>query len=52
MRELVELVLERVQEHMGDAEQHDDITIVAVRPAITPDITLLDEEQAITYATL
>ena len=52
VRELVELVLERVQEHMGDAEQHDDITIVAVRPAITPDIALLDEEQAITYATL
>jgi serine phosphatase RsbU (regulator of sigma subunit) len=52
VRELVELVLERVQEHMGDAEQHDDITIVAVRPAITSDIALLDEEQAITYATL
>jgi serine phosphatase RsbU (regulator of sigma subunit) len=52
VRELVELVLERVQEHMGAAEQHDDITIVAVRPAITSDITLLDEEQAITYATL
>jgi serine phosphatase RsbU (regulator of sigma subunit) len=52
VRELVELVLERVQEHMGDAEQHDDITIVAVRPAIVTDLTLLDEEQAITYATL
>jgi serine phosphatase RsbU (regulator of sigma subunit) len=52
VRELVELVLERVQEHMGDTEQHDDITIVAVRPAVTSDIALLDEEQAITYATL
>jgi serine phosphatase RsbU (regulator of sigma subunit) len=52
VRELVELVLERVQKHMGDAEQHDDITIVAVRPAITSDIALLDEEQTITYATL
>ncbi len=52
VRELVELVLERVQEHMGDAEQHDDITIVAVRPATPSDIALLDEEQALTYATL
>jgi serine phosphatase RsbU (regulator of sigma subunit) len=52
VRELVELVLERVQEHMGNMEQHDDITIVAVRPAVAPDTTLLDEEQALTYATV
>jgi HAMP domain-containing protein len=52
IRGLVELVLERVQEHMGDMEQHDDITIVAVRPAVITEIALLDEEQTITYATL
>ncbi len=52
VRGLVELVLERVQKHMGDMEQHDDITIVAVRPAVVNDIALLDEEQTITYATL
>src|SRR5262249_8648563 len=52
VRDLVELVLERVQEHMGETEQHDDITIVAVRPAIPAGAELLDEEHAISYATL
>jgi len=52
VRELVELVLERVQQHMGDMEQHDDITIVAVRPDIAQHTALLDEEQTITYATV
>jgi serine phosphatase RsbU (regulator of sigma subunit) len=52
VRELVELVLERVQQHMGDMEQHDDITIVAVRPDITQHTALLDEEQTIAYATV
>lgn len=53
VHDLVEQVLERVQQHMGDAEQHDDITIVAVRPAITPDKTNLEEEeQTISYATI
>lgn len=31
---LVDLILHHVQEFMGKAEQHDDITIVAVRPAL------------------
>jgi sigma-B regulation protein RsbU (phosphoserine phosphatase) len=52
VRELVELVLERVQQHMGDREQHDDITIVAVRPAVASEIGRLDEEQAVSYATI
>jgi serine phosphatase RsbU (regulator of sigma subunit) len=52
VREMVELVLERVQEHMGDMEQHDDITIVAVRPAVAPETGLLDEEQTISYAAI
>lgn len=52
VRDLVELVLDRVQEHMGDMEQHDDITIVAVRPAIAPDETGVEEEQTISYATI
>jgi serine phosphatase RsbU (regulator of sigma subunit) len=50
VRVLVELVLARVQEHIGEAEQHDDITIVAIRPTIPAESTLLDEEHAITYA--
>ncbi len=32
LRVLVDLVIERVQDFMGSAEQHDDITMVAVRP--------------------
>ena len=52
VRDLVELVLERVQEHMGDTEQHDDITIVAVRPAIAPDSAGVEEDQTISYATI
>jgi serine phosphatase RsbU (regulator of sigma subunit) len=52
VRDMVELVLERVQEHMGNMEQHDDITIVAVRPSVAADSGVLDEEQAITYATI
>jgi serine phosphatase RsbU (regulator of sigma subunit) len=48
VRALVDLVIERVQEFMGDTEQHDDITMVAVRPAIVLDA--LDEEQVISYA--
>lgn len=49
---LVELVLERVQQHMGAMEQHDDITIVAVRPSIVAESSSLEEDQAITYATI
>jgi serine phosphatase RsbU (regulator of sigma subunit) len=52
VRDMVELVLERVQQHMGNMEQHDDITIVAVRPTVTAGSGVLDEEQAITYATI
>ncbi|HEU5088096.1 MAG TPA: SpoIIE family protein phosphatase, partial [Roseiflexaceae bacterium] len=47
---LVEMVLARVQDHIGKAEQHDDITIVAVRPQIRSDIARTHEEQAIDYA--
>src|SRR5262245_55456168 len=52
VRDLVELVLDRVQEHMGDREQHDDITIVAVRPSVAPEIVGSDEDRAISYATI
>jgi serine phosphatase RsbU (regulator of sigma subunit) len=51
-RGLVEIVLDHVQQHMGDAEQHDDITIVAVRPSVAPKQEVLEEEQAISYATV
>jgi serine phosphatase RsbU (regulator of sigma subunit) len=52
VRDLVEVVLDRVHEHMGDREQHDDITIVAVRPSVAPEIVGSEEDQAITYATI
>ena len=52
VRGMVELVLDRVQHHMADAEQHDDITIVAVRPAILTESPVLEEEQSISYATI
>lgn len=50
VRALVELVLDQVHAHMGDAEQHDDITIVAVRPVALAADRRLDEERTITYA--
>jgi serine phosphatase RsbU (regulator of sigma subunit) len=52
VHDLVETVLDRVHEHMGDREQHDDITIVAVRPSVAPEIVRSEEDQAITYATI
>jgi serine phosphatase RsbU (regulator of sigma subunit) len=52
VRDLVETVLARVQGHMGDREQHDDITIVAVRPSVASDIEPLEEDQSISYATI
>jgi serine phosphatase RsbU (regulator of sigma subunit) len=52
IRSLVDLVIDRVQEFMGDTEQHDDITMVAVRPAISVEGAMLDEEQVVEYATV
>jgi len=52
VHDLVETVLDRVHQHMGDREQHDDITIVAVRPSVAPEIVTSEEDQAITYATI
>jgi serine phosphatase RsbU (regulator of sigma subunit) len=52
VRPLVESVLERVQAFMGETEQHDDMTIVAVQPAIAQEPGTLDEEQTIRYATV
>lgn len=37
IQNLVDTIVQRVQEFIGEAEQHDDITIVAVRPAIRID---------------
>jgi len=47
---LVELVLKHVQEHIGSAEQHDDITIIAIRPQVLTVHPPTDQEQAINYA--
>jgi serine phosphatase RsbU (regulator of sigma subunit) len=52
VRGLVDLVIDRVQAFMGDTEQHDDITMVAVRPLIAAEEVTLDEEQMIGYATV
>lgn len=52
VRALVELVLARVHEHMGTAEQHDDITIVAVRPPVKTGDKTANEEQSVDYATV
>lgn len=38
MTVLVSLILKEVQEFIGQAEQHDDLTIVAVRPSLLPRI--------------
>lgn len=52
VRILVELVLTHVQEFIGEAEQHDDITIVAVRPTLSVENVFVEEEQAVGYATV
>jgi serine phosphatase RsbU (regulator of sigma subunit) len=52
VRALVELVIERVQSFAGDTEQHDDITMVAVRPAIMVEESSLAQEQTIGYASV
>ncbi len=51
VRALVELVIERVQAFMGDTEQHDDITVVAVRPSVISSIPL-EQEDTVSYATV
>jgi serine phosphatase RsbU (regulator of sigma subunit) len=50
VRALVERVLASVHEHMGSAEQHDDITIVAVRPPVTAAEVSASEEHTVDYA--
>jgi serine phosphatase RsbU (regulator of sigma subunit) len=52
VRALVELVLARVYDHMATAEQHDDITIVAVRPPVTAGDEAANEEQSVGYAVI
>jgi serine phosphatase RsbU (regulator of sigma subunit) len=50
VRSLVELVLASVHEHMDTAEQHDDITVVAVRPPVTTGEDAAHEERSVDYA--
>jgi serine phosphatase RsbU (regulator of sigma subunit) len=52
VRGLVNVVIDRVQAFMGDTEQHDDITMVAVRPLIATENVTIDEERVIGYATV
>ncbi|NOK58026.1 MAG: hypothetical protein GFH27_549287n330 [Chloroflexi bacterium AL-W] len=51
---LVESVLEDLRGFMGRAEQHDDITLVAIRPTMQNERSIPsdNEEQTITYAAL
>jgi serine phosphatase RsbU (regulator of sigma subunit) len=35
VRELVTLIIEQVHSFMGEAEQHDDLTLVAIQPTNT-----------------
>jgi hypothetical protein len=46
----VERVLARVHEHMDTAEQHDDITVVAVRPPAIAGDEAAHEERSVDYA--
>jgi serine phosphatase RsbU (regulator of sigma subunit) len=50
IRGLVDVVIDRVQTFMGETEQHDDITMVAVRPLIATEDITLNEERMIDYA--
>lgn len=52
VRSLVEQVLDEVHQFMGDAEQHDDITIVAIRMATIAKPVDKDEEQTLQYASV
>jgi serine phosphatase RsbU (regulator of sigma subunit) len=57
VRTLVEKVLARVQAFMSNTEQHDDITLVAIRPAVSQERTAPHpqthgEEQTTSYATV
>jgi serine phosphatase RsbU (regulator of sigma subunit) len=53
IRILVELIIERVQSFMGEAEQHDDITLVAIRPSLpVASSGSVDEEQTISYVSV
>lgn len=55
VRTLVEKVLARVQAFMSNTEQHDDITLVAIRPAVSLERTAphnQGEEQTTSYATV
>ena len=57
VRTLVEKVLARVQAFMSNTEQHDDITLVAIRPAVSlersaPHPQTHGEEQTTSYATV
>jgi len=52
VRALVDLVIDRVHDFMDGAEQHDDITLVAVRPLIAVEELALQEEHEVRYATV
>lgn len=52
VRSLVEVVLTQVHRFMGEAEQHDDITMVAIRMGTAVRAERLDKEQSFDYATL
>jgi serine phosphatase RsbU (regulator of sigma subunit) len=52
VQDFVHFLLNSVQDFMGDAEQHDDITIVAVRPAVELETEERRETERNRYATV
>jgi len=52
VQDFVHFLLNSVQDFMGDAEQHDDITIVAVRPAVELEAEERRETERKMYATV
>jgi serine phosphatase RsbU (regulator of sigma subunit) len=52
VRAIVEHVLERVYHHTGDADQHDDITIIAVRPPMAAERATREDDHPGTVVTL
>lgn len=52
VRSIAELILNRVHEHMAGAEQHDDLTVVVLRPVIAATGSVLQQEEATDYVVI
>ncbi len=52
VRLLAELIINRVHEHMAGAEQHDDITVVVLRPSMTTVDPVSHQEDTADYVVI